>query len=109
MKRPQFTLRALLVAVLVVAAFFAGIHFERERQRRADLEMERLASEAERARVMREAMAIQARLSQSSARLQKALQEIQERRQIENAQLLRRIAEDHKRWLDSKDTSATND
>jgi hypothetical protein len=36
MQRPQFTLRALLVAMLVVAAFFGGIRFERKRQRRAD-------------------------------------------------------------------------
>jgi hypothetical protein len=36
MRRPQFTLRALLVAMLVVAAFFAGIRFERERRRRED-------------------------------------------------------------------------
>ncbi|HWB14579.1 MAG TPA: hypothetical protein VG826_35470 [Pirellulales bacterium] len=36
MPRPQFTLRALLVAMLVVAAFFGGIRFERERRRRAD-------------------------------------------------------------------------
>lgn len=35
MRRPQFTLRALLVAMLVVAAFFAGIRFERERRRLA--------------------------------------------------------------------------
>ena len=34
--RPQFTLRALLVAMLVVAAFFGGIMLERRRQRRAD-------------------------------------------------------------------------
>jgi hypothetical protein len=34
MPRPQFTLRSLLVAMLVVAAFFAGIRFERERDRR---------------------------------------------------------------------------
>ena len=34
--RPQFTLRALLVTMLVVAAFFGGIRFERERRRRAD-------------------------------------------------------------------------
>ena len=33
MRRPQFTLRTLLVAMLVVAAFFGGIHFERERRR----------------------------------------------------------------------------
>ena len=32
----QFTLRVLLVAMLVVAAFFGGIRFERERRRRAD-------------------------------------------------------------------------
>jgi hypothetical protein len=36
MPRPQFTLRALLMAMLVVAAFFGGIRFERERQRRED-------------------------------------------------------------------------
>lgn len=36
--RPQFTLRALLVAMLVVAAFFADIRFERERQRREEAE-----------------------------------------------------------------------
>jgi hypothetical protein len=29
MPRPQFTIRALLVVVLFVAAFFGGIHFER--------------------------------------------------------------------------------
>jgi hypothetical protein len=34
MSRPQFTLRALLIGMLVVAAFFGGIHFERERRRR---------------------------------------------------------------------------
>ena len=36
MRRPQVTLRALLVATLVVAAFFGGIHFEREGRRRQD-------------------------------------------------------------------------
>jgi hypothetical protein len=36
MPRPQFTLRALLLAMLVVAAFFGGVRFERERRRRAD-------------------------------------------------------------------------
>ncbi len=36
MPRPQFTLRALLVAMLAVGCFFGGIHFERERQRRED-------------------------------------------------------------------------
>lgn len=38
--RPQFTFRALLVAMLVVAAFFGGIRFEREleeRRRKQDL------------------------------------------------------------------------
>jgi hypothetical protein len=34
--RFQFSLRALLVAMLVVAAFFGGIRFERERRRRED-------------------------------------------------------------------------
>ncbi len=32
----QFTLRALLVAMLAAACFFGGIRFERERQRRED-------------------------------------------------------------------------
>lgn len=34
--RFQFSLRAFLVAMLVAAAFFGGIHFERERRRRED-------------------------------------------------------------------------
>ena len=33
-QRYQFSLRTLFVVMLVVAAFFAGIRFERERQRR---------------------------------------------------------------------------
>ncbi|HVX09696.1 MAG TPA: hypothetical protein VHC22_00705 [Pirellulales bacterium] len=41
MRRPQFTLRALLVLMLVVGAFFAGIRFERERRRHADLANQR--------------------------------------------------------------------
>jgi hypothetical protein len=36
MPRPQFTLRALMVVMLVVAAFFGGMQFERERRRQAD-------------------------------------------------------------------------
>ncbi|HVX16173.1 MAG TPA: hypothetical protein VHC22_33615 [Pirellulales bacterium] len=32
MPRPQFTLRALLVLMLVVAAFLGGMHLERGRQ-----------------------------------------------------------------------------
>jgi len=32
----QFSIRALLVLLPAVACFFAGIRFERERQRRAD-------------------------------------------------------------------------
>ena len=36
MPRPQFTIRILLMLMLVVAAFFGGIRFERERQRRAE-------------------------------------------------------------------------
>jgi hypothetical protein len=35
-RRFQFSLRALLMVMLVVAAFFGGIRFERERRRRAD-------------------------------------------------------------------------
>ena len=34
MPRPQFTLRSLLVAILAVAAFFGGMQFERELERR---------------------------------------------------------------------------
>ena len=34
MRRPQFTLRALLVSILVVAAFFGGIQCERYRYER---------------------------------------------------------------------------
>jgi hypothetical protein len=37
MRRPQFTLRTLLTAMLCAAFFFGGIQFERERRRRADL------------------------------------------------------------------------
>ena len=33
-RRFQFSLKWLLAAMLVVSAFFAGIRFERERQRR---------------------------------------------------------------------------
>lgn len=36
MRRPQFTLRAVLVLMLAVACFFGGVRFERERRRRAD-------------------------------------------------------------------------
>ena len=35
-RRFQFSLKTLLVAMLVAAAFFGGIHFERERRRRED-------------------------------------------------------------------------
>jgi len=35
-RRFQFSLRSLLVGILVGAAFFGGIHFERERRRRED-------------------------------------------------------------------------
>ena len=38
-KARHFSLRALLVAMLVVAAFFAGVRFERERRRREDKAM----------------------------------------------------------------------
>lgn len=36
MPRPQFSIRTLLVAMLIAAAFFGGIDFERERRRRDD-------------------------------------------------------------------------
>ena len=35
-RRFQFSLKWLFVAMLAVACFFGGIHFERERQRRQD-------------------------------------------------------------------------
>lgn len=35
-RRFQFSLRSLLVVILVAASFLGGIHFERERRRRAD-------------------------------------------------------------------------
>lgn len=38
MPRPQFTLRGLLVAVLVVAAFFGGVRFERQRRKQHDVD-----------------------------------------------------------------------
>lgn len=42
-RRPQFTIRALLVLMLAVGCFFGGIRFERERQRQED---ERAAAES---------------------------------------------------------------
>ena len=36
MRRPQFSIRALLILMLVVAAFFGGIKFERERRTREE-------------------------------------------------------------------------
>ena len=54
MTRPQFALRSLLLAMLVVAAFCGGIQFERERQRRKD---EKLAIQPE-FKLSREAKAL---------------------------------------------------
>ncbi len=48
-RRFQFSLRALMMATLIVATFFAGIHFERARRRRAD---ETAAQAAQRQHVM---------------------------------------------------------
>lgn len=36
MPRPQFSLKTMLWLMLVAAAFFGGIRFERERRRQAD-------------------------------------------------------------------------
>ena len=36
MRRPQFSLKTLLVLMLPAACFFGGIRFERERRRRED-------------------------------------------------------------------------
>jgi hypothetical protein len=54
MPRPQFTLRALLVAMLVVAAFFGGSQFgaKRERERLID---ERIEVRKERENLMHDA------------------------------------------------------
>src|SRR5579863_2039514 len=84
MPRPQFTLRALLVLMLAVACFFGGIRFERERERREGLERERLAFEAERAKLIEEMQATQLRLSESMAGVQESLQAWREMQ--ENAQ-----------------------
>lgn len=65
MPRTQITLRAFLVLTLAVACFVGGVRLEREWQRREDLEKERLAFEAERARLLNEAAAVQARLLES--------------------------------------------
>lgn len=86
MCRRRFTLRALLIVMLVAAAFLGGSRFERERQRREDEAKERLALEAERASLIRETMALQARLSQSGARLQKVLQKHRERLRVAEPQ-----------------------
>lgn len=51
MPRPQFTLRALLVLMLVVGCFFGGIRFERERRRRAD-EAAESAAEGQRSKAI---------------------------------------------------------
>lgn len=56
MRRPQFTLRALLVLMLAVACFFAGMTFDRERRRRQD-EARKLVPEF---KLSREAAAIKA-------------------------------------------------
>jgi hypothetical protein len=48
-RRFQFSLRALLMAMLIIATFFAGIHFERAWRRRAD---EAAALAAQRQHVM---------------------------------------------------------
>lgn len=57
--RPQFTLRALLAVMLVVAAFFSGAEFgpKQEHQR---LQSERASLKAEAAEVKRSAAAVMA-------------------------------------------------
>jgi hypothetical protein len=45
MRRPQFTLRALFVAMLAAACFFGGIRFERERYAREMDELRQLIIE----------------------------------------------------------------
>ncbi|HET6884125.1 MAG TPA: hypothetical protein VFI31_28480 [Pirellulales bacterium] len=73
MRRPQFTLRAFLMAMLVVGAFFGGIRFERERRRRADETAASEAFEAQRNKMVAELNDLQFRSSQSNARLAKAM------------------------------------
>lgn len=48
MRRPQFTLRALLILMLVVAAFFAGVRYDRELLRREDAAIAEQRAEMER-------------------------------------------------------------
>ncbi len=56
MPRSQFSLRALLVVMLIVASFFGGLRFERERRRQED-EARKLVPEF---KLSREAAAIKA-------------------------------------------------
>jgi hypothetical protein len=51
-RRFQFSLRALIAAMLVVAAFFGGVHFERERVERERLRLSRDARQKEISRLM---------------------------------------------------------
>lgn len=75
----QFSLRPLLVAILAVAAFFGGIRFERERQRREDLLVEEMALDQQRAEMVKEMQAVQSRLLERNASYQKYLQSRRER------------------------------
>jgi hypothetical protein len=52
-RRFQFSVRALLAAMLAVACFFGGVRVERERQRREDHAAEFAAKNAERAALAR--------------------------------------------------------
>jgi hypothetical protein len=44
MRRPQFTIRALLVLLLAVACFFGGIRYEKDRRRREEEAAKRAAA-----------------------------------------------------------------
>jgi hypothetical protein len=75
MPRPHFTLRVLLVAMLVVAAFLGGVRFERERRRRADQASQCEAFEADRNAMLNDMRQLQLTLAESNARSLKAMQQ----------------------------------
>jgi hypothetical protein len=74
MPRPQFTIRALLVAMLVVAAFFGGVRFERERRRQADEAAAAQAVFQRSRRLVNELNAQQQRLIKANANLLNAME-----------------------------------
>lgn len=91
MPRPQFTLRALLVAMLVMAAFFAGVRVGAKREQQF-LESQRADVKAAEAKVARAARTVQAASKTLSERDRRVT-----KKQAERARMLnegqRRLAE----------------